>query len=112
VLFCGLPCYEYVMAKLMTWKERQYIENWTKRVEVTSLYQLRQAADQMKERAQRDKDDELSRWSGLIQRVLAQVNGEITDFNLSKHELPESAVVNEEPAPTPPELKILKRHRP
>jgi hypothetical protein len=100
------------MGKIKTWKERQFIENWTKRIEVTALYQLRTAADQMRERADRDKDEELSRWSSTIQRILAQVNGEIADFNLSKHELPGSAMVNEEPAPTPPELKILKRHRP
>lgn len=102
------------MNKLQTWKERQYLENWTKRIEVTALYQLRDAADQMKERAEWDKDEELSRWSGTIQRILAQVNGETADFNLSKHELPESTLVNEAPAPTPPELemKILKRHRP
>jgi hypothetical protein len=94
------------MQKLRTWKERQYIENWTKRIEITALYQIQAVCDQMGSRAEATNDKELSRWSGTIKMVIAKVNGEITDFDLKRYEMSEANLTREERAV--PDLRILK----
>jgi hypothetical protein len=70
-----------------TWRERHHREHWTKRIDISLLFQLQTIAERMKKRAEEGADKELLEWAGQIRLILARTNGEINNIELSKFDM-------------------------
>lgn len=69
------------------WKERYQREHWTKRIDVSFLYQLETISAQMKKRAEQQEDKELFDWASNIRLIVARVNGEELNVPLAEHQI-------------------------
>lgn len=71
------------------WREQHHKKHWTKSLDISFLYQLETIAAQMMRCAEKTTDKELSAWAGAIRFIVARVNGELANEDLSTHEMPE-----------------------
>ena len=69
------------------WRERYERENWTKRIDISFLYQLDTLAAQMKKRAEENDDKELLEWAQSVRLIVARANGEELNIPLTKHQI-------------------------
>jgi len=69
-------------------RERHYKQHWTKRVDISLLYQLQMLSEEMKRRAAKDEDREIEKWSNQIRLMLATINGEVMNIKLDDKHLP------------------------
>jgi hypothetical protein len=67
------------------WKERHRIKEWTKRIDISFLYQLGTIAAQMMKRAEEDEDKRLFDWAAQIRLIVARANGEELNIPLAEH---------------------------
>ena len=94
------------------YREQYYKQEWTKRVDISLLYQLQMLSEEMKRRATKDSDREIEKWANQIRLMLATINGEVTNIRLDDKELPDCGLqdlVNV--ATDEPTLRILTRHK-
>lgn len=75
------------------WRERHEREHWTKRIDISLIYQLEMISAQMKKRAEETGDKGLSEWASSIRLIIARVNGEINNIELAKFNLPHQSRV-------------------
>jgi len=94
------------------YREQYYKKEWTRRIDITLLYQLQTLSEEMRRRATRQQDRELEKWADQIRLMLASVNGEVTNIRLDDKQLPDcdlQDLVNV--ATDQPPLKLLMNGR-
>lgn len=69
------------------WKERYQREHWTKRIDISFLYEMEMISTQMKKRAEKTGDKGLSEWASRLRLIVARVNGEELNIPLSEHRI-------------------------
>lgn len=74
------------------WKERYQREHWTKRIDISFLYQLETMAARMKKRAEKKDDKELLDWAYKLRLIVARINGEELNIPLSEHRIKSPSV--------------------
>lgn len=95
-LLCPVRCaesikYEFEMAE--TWRQRHQRQHWTKRIDISYLYQLEMISGQMKKRAEEQGDKELLEWAQSVRLIVARANGEELNISLTKHQIKRPSVV-------------------
>lgn len=76
-----------------TWRQRHQRQHWTKRIDISFLYQLEAISAQMKERAEKQDDKELLEWAQSVRLIVARANGEELNIPLAKHRIKKPPVV-------------------
>lgn len=76
-----------------TWRQRHQRQHWTKRIDISFLYQLDTLAAQMKKRAEEQDDKELLEWAQSVRLIVARANGEELNIPLTKHRINRPSVV-------------------
>lgn len=78
------------------WRARHEREHWTKRIDISLLYQLDMISAEMKKRAEEAEDKELQQWASSIRLIVARANGEELNIPLTKHQIKSPDVVRKD----------------
>jgi hypothetical protein len=73
-----------------TWRERHYREQWTKRVDTSLLYRIKQEAKRIRRRAEELEEKAILESLSIIDIAVAVASGEASKIDLSAHQFPES----------------------
>lgn len=68
---------------------KQREKEFTRKVDISFLYQLGTIAAQMAKRAEEEQNKRLFDWASQIRLIVARMNGEETVFDLAAFEMPE-----------------------